>query len=93
MSDIKTGKKYFSVVFEVKDSETFQAVAAKITGAMAEDLVEQGATITACGWGDYATAYDALEHHVRANGYNAEDLVDDYVQEQELDVSSRDITG
>lgn len=93
MSEIKAGKRYFSVVYEVTDAEAFQPATEQITKNMAEGIVQNGCKVTACGWGDYATAYDALEHHVRANGYNADDLVDDYVREQELNVTTRDITG
>lgn len=93
MSEIKPGKRYFSVVFEVTDPDQFQTLAAGFTGQQATEKEGGGARVSACGWGDYATSYDALEHHVRANGYDADDLVDDYIREQELNVASRDITG
>ena len=93
MRDIKSGRRFFSIVYEITNPDAFQATAEFATNQQANELVSHGAKVTACGWGDYATAYDALEHHVRANGYDADDLVDDYVQEQELNVTSRDITG
>lgn len=93
MSYIKAGKRFFSVVFEVTDPEQFQVLAAGFSGQMASEKEGGGAQVSACGWGDYATSFDALEHFARELGYDADDLIDDYVQEQELNVASRDITG
>lgn len=93
MSEIKAGKRFFSVVFEVTDPGQFQTLAAGFSGQQASEKEGGGSRISACGWGDYATSFDALEHHARANGFDADDLIEEYVREQELDVLSRDITG
>ncbi|AXC36530.1 hypothetical protein HOT57_gp86 [Pseudomonas phage phCDa] len=93
MSEIKAGKRFFSVVFEVTNPEQFQVLAAGFSGQQASEKEGGGAKVNACGWGDYATSYDALEHHVSAHGYDADDLIEEYVREQELNVLSRDITG
>lgn len=93
MSDIKPGKKFFSVVFEIEDPSAFTDVAVKYSTAMHEELIEQGARVTACGWGDYATERDALAHHIQANGIDTDDVVQEYIEEQEIEYSQRDITG
>lgn len=95
MSEIKPGKRYFSVVFEVLDPEKFDFMAKTLSANQVKDEPGEGwgAKVTACGWGDYATGYDALEHHVRANGFEADQLIEEYVLEEELSVTARDITG
>lgn len=98
MTDIKPGKKYFSVVFDVRDPEAFKEVAAKITGALAQELNEQGAKVSACGWGDYATERDALADELQTQGIDPDEVVYDFVSKEIEDVDAcaaavRDITG
>ena len=90
---INAGKRFFSVVFEVTDLEQFQVLAAGFGGQLASEEEGGGAKVSACGWGDYATSCDALEHFAREQGYDPDDLVDDYVRDENLDVNSRDIIG
>lgn len=88
MSDIKPGKKYFSVVFEVQDPETFKDTASKITGAMAQDLSEQGAKVSACGWGDYATERDAFQHELMHRGIDTDQAIEDFLSTELAEVGS-----
>lgn len=88
MTDIKPGKKYFSVVYETTNPEAFQTVASKITGAMAEDLEEQGALVAACGWGDYATERDAFEYELLHRGIDTDEVVAYYIATELAEVGS-----
>lgn len=104
MSDIKPGKRYFSVVYEITNPEEFQVIAVNISGALADERTECGARVTACGWGDYATERDAYEDELREKGVDPEEVIENFIAIELAEVGSfpegqafndavRDITG
>lgn len=104
MPDIKPGKKYFSVIFEIEDPTAFTDVAIKYSTALHDELVEQGARVTACGWGDYATERDAYANHIQNNGIDTDEVVLEFMSEElgqvgsfpndeDLNAAVRDILG
>ena len=104
MTDIKPGKKFFSVVYEITDPDTFQSAASQIPKHMAEGIVEHGCKVAACGWGDYATERDAYDQRLRELGEDPDEAVSDFIAIELAEVGSfpegqdfkdavRDITG
>lgn len=79
MSSIKPGKKYFSVVFEVQDPEVFKDMATKLSSIMAQESCDQGAKVTACGWGDYATERDAYAQELQDDGKDPDMVVSNFL--------------
>lgn len=59
--------KYFTVVFEISDKDSFQPELSKFTSAMMEDNVFPGATVSGCGWGDSMTEAEIYMEELTAN--------------------------
>ena len=90
MSDTKPAKKYFTVVFEITNEENFTGMfAGPFTKSLAEesDIVE-GVKVTACGHGDAMTAYDALAELAAETGYDADEVVREYCEDNDLDADA-----
>lgn len=84
-------RKYFSVVFEVLNDEQFQNLSGQLTAQMAADNKEfdkaLGHSIVACGWGDFATQADAFRQHLEGDGYNAEEVMYNFIDTEDCDLS------
>lgn len=104
MNEIKPGRRYFSVVYEITNPEAFQAIAEFAAGQLVNETVSKGAKVTACGWGDYATERDAYDHELRERGIDTEEVVENFIAIELAEVGSfpegqdfkdavRDITG
>jgi len=104
MSDIKPGKRYFSVVYEIVNPEAFQSTAEFVSGQLANETVSRGALVTACGWGDYAAERDAYESALLEQGVDTVEVVENFIAIELAEVGSfpdgqdfknavRDITG
>ena len=94
MSEIKPGKRYFSVVYEIVEPDAFQPCASVISEHMHKELVENGCKVTACGWGDYATERDALAYELlNTFGVDSDSAVENFIREEEVNILTQDITG
>lgn len=93
MSDIKPGKKFFTVVYEIQSPEAFQSTAAFASEQLLNETVSHGAKVTSCGWGDYATERDAFAWQLEKEGYTPDKVVEEFIEAEELEFSARDITG
>lgn len=82
MPDIKPGKKYFTVVYEVVDPDVFQSVAGFSSGQLANETVSKGAKITACGWGDCSTEADAYRQELQNDHQDTDEVLRDYIAEE-----------
>ena len=90
MADIKPGKRYFSVVYEITNPEAFQATAEFVTGQRANEAVSRGAKVTACGWGDYSTERSAYFKEIVMTSGIPHDVLVGYIHDEHPDRITRE---
>lgn len=82
-------KRYYTVVYEIADEEAFQRVMGAANGAMETGTgMIPGVKVTGCGNGDTMTSYDALAELAMELGYDADDVVREYCDDNELDADA-----
>jgi hypothetical protein len=59
--------KYFTVVFQIHDKESFQDHLNSFTEAMISDGIFPGASVSGCGWGDSMSEAEIYQQELIAN--------------------------
>lgn len=73
-------RKFFSVVFEVLDDDKFRETMAGFTQQLGSAGVRNGAQVTACGWGDFATQSEAYSNEIICVGGICRDVLIAHLQ-------------
>lgn len=76
-------RHFFSVVFEIHDSEAFKELSGDITDSLANETILKGAKVVACGMGDYGTASDAYAQELREQGRDTDEVLYLYLRDAE----------
>lgn len=72
-------KRYYTVVFEITDEESWKGMGPAFTQSMVEGIeqstVVPGVQVIACGNGDVMSAYDALSDQCLQDGRSPDEVV------------------
>lgn len=85
-----TTKRYYTVVYEITDEESFAKHVAPLAASLSindEDgnQVAEGLRVVACGEGDTMTAYDALAEYLDNEGHHVDSIIMDFCNLHEID--------
>lgn len=83
MSD--AARKFFTVVYQIKDKEAFQAYLEKTTALLSSGDQDSGATVTGCGFGDSMTEADAYRDCVIEQGLEPYEVLEDFIDHSGID--------